>query len=125
MKGANWQKLLQAAERETVRTLKKLPPDLRTRAGKVPVVFEPWVSEDLIDGDIMPDILGLFVGNPFDDTDSIDPMPPQIFLFLESIWEAVEGDEQEFLEEVRLTYLHELGHYLGFNEDDVEERGLG
>jgi predicted Zn-dependent protease with MMP-like domain len=25
---------------------------------------------------------------------------------------------------VRLTYLHELGHYLGWDEDEIAERGL-
>lgn len=25
----------------------------------------------------------------------------------------------------RLTYLHELGHYLGWDEGDLERRGLG
>ena len=29
-----------------------------------------------------------------------------------------------YREEVRITYLHELGHYLGWDEDEVAERGL-
>jgi len=29
-----------------------------------------------------------------------------------------------FREEVERTYLHELGHYLGWDEDDVAARGL-
>ncbi len=29
-----------------------------------------------------------------------------------------------FDQEVRLTYLHELGHYLGLDESDLEKRGL-
>ena len=80
----NWEDLVRLAENETAHTLKKLPPDLGSRAETVPVVFEPWVSAELVDEDIEPDVMGLFVGNPFDVTDSIDPMPPQIFLFLET-----------------------------------------
>ena len=34
------------------------------------------------------------------------------------------GDEADYKEEVRITYFHELGHYLGLEEDDLEERGL-
>ncbi|MBL9126699.1 MAG: metallopeptidase family protein, partial [Verrucomicrobiales bacterium] len=47
-----------------------------------------------------------------------------ILLFLENLWEFVEGDSDGYYEEVRTTYLHELGHYLGLDEIDLEERGL-
>jgi len=50
--------------------------------------------------------------------------PPQILLYLENLWEFAEGSEDVFREEVERTYLHELGHYLGWDEDDVAARGL-
>lgn len=28
-------------------------------------------------------------------------------------------------EEVRITYIHEFGHYLGLDESELESRGLG
>jgi len=43
---------------------------------------------------------------------------------LESLWDAAEQDEDTFCEEVRATYLHELGHFLGLDEDDLIDRGL-
>jgi len=49
---------------------------------------------------------------------------PRIRLFLENVWEWVERDEQDYRDEVATTYLHELGHYLGWDEDDVAQRGL-
>lgn len=125
MNQPDWETLVRIAEKVTAHTLKNLPPDLREHAETVPLVFEPWVSDELANEDIDPDVLGLFVGVPFDVVESLDPMPPQIFIFLESIWEAVEGDEEAFRTEVRLTYLHELGHYLGLDEEDIEARGLG
>ena len=36
----------------------------------------------------------------------------------------LEEDEEIFREEVHTTYLHELGHYLGLDEDDLFDRGL-
>ena len=36
----------------------------------------------------------------------------------------VEGDEEEFRFEVRTTLMHELGHYLGLDEEELDERGL-
>ena len=112
------------AEAETQTTLAGLPPELRERAAALPVVFEPWVSEDLVATGLDPDILGLFVGDAADISASDLPLPPQIFLFLESIWDLAEGEEEAFREEVRTTYLHELGHYLGLDEIDLEDRGL-
>ena len=35
-----------------------------------------------------------------------------------------EEDEEFFCDEVHTTYLHELGHYLGLDEDELTERGL-
>lgn len=124
MDARRWKKLVTIAEAETTATLQRLPPELRDRAAAVPVVFEPWATEDLLEPGMEPDILGLFVGDPHDVTNSPQPLPPQIFLFLESIDDAVDGDEEEFRREVRVTYLHELGHYLGLNEGELEARGL-
>ena len=72
-----------------------------------------------------PDILGLFSGNPHGtEISHADPAPPQISLYLENIMDWAEGDPAGFAEEVRLTYLHELGHFLGWDEDDLAARGL-
>ena len=51
-------------------------------------------------------------------------LPPQIILFLENLWDFAEGDEEIFRDEVHTTFLHELGHYLGLDEDELTERGL-
>ena len=53
------------------------------------------------------------------------PLPAQIILFLENIRDAAEGDDAVYQEEIRATLLHELGHYLGLDEADLDERGLG
>ena len=71
-----------------------------------------------------PDLLGLFSGHAFPDEVSDPPAPPQVYLFLENLWDYCEEDKTTFAEEVRITYLHELGHYLGLEEDDLESRGL-
>ena len=36
-----------------------------------------------------------------------------------------EDDPDTFREEVRITFLHELGHLLGLDEEDLDVRGLG
>jgi len=106
-------------------TQRRLPADVREPALRVPVCYEPHPNEDILSEGWEPDILGLFVG-PSHDADPGDPqpLPSQILLFLENIWDYAEGDEAIYREEVRLTYLHELGHFLGWDESDLEIRGL-
>lgn len=119
-------KLLPGLAREEVReTLGELPPRLREEARRLPVSYERRPNRAMVADGIEPDTLGLFVGPGFDEEESsVDPMPPQILLFLENIWEAAEGDPAKCRMEIRVTYLHELGHFLGLGEDDLDERGL-
>jgi predicted Zn-dependent protease with MMP-like domain len=52
------------------------------------------------------------------------PVPRQIVLFLENLWDFAGSDEGPYREEVRITFIHEFGHYLGLDEGELEERGL-
>ena len=120
---ADWKKLQVLAIEEIEATLEELPAPLRERAKQLPVTFEPAPNAGLIADGIEADSLGLFTGAEFTEEGQV-PMPPQIILFLENLWDFAAQDEEIFLDEVHTTYLHELGHYLGLNEDDLFERGL-
>ena len=119
----NWDKLVELAGNQVEATLAGLPAPLRERASALPVTFERAPNAGLQADGIEPDTLGLFVGPEFAHADAV-PMPPQIILFLENLWDFAEGDEDMFREEVAATFLHELGHYLGLDEDDLNQRGL-
>jgi len=119
----NWEKLCGVALAEVEVTVSALPKPLRERAEKLPVTFERQPNADLQADGIEPDTLGLFAGSEFADEENV-PLPPQIILFLENLWDFAEGDEVIFREEVRTTFLHELGHYLGLDEDEIAGRGL-
>lgn len=122
---AHRDKLQKLALAEVESTLAELPAPLRERAQALPVTFESRPNAGHRRDGIEPDTLGLFVGPDFSYQETAAlPLPPQILLFLENLWEQAEADEEVFREEVRTTYLHELGHYLGLDEDDLFERGL-
>ena len=104
---------------------RQLPPDIRAVARAVPVHYEKAPAPDLLAEGFEPDILGLFTGNPHgQELASDNPAPAQILLYLPSLWDFAEEVVEVFREEVRLTYLHELGHYLGWDEDELTARGL-
>lgn len=117
--------LARQAEKVVTRLQAQLPPELRPLAEGVAVHYESAPSESVLAEGFEPDILGLFTGNPHGTEFSrADPAPPQILLYLDNIWDFTAGEPAAYTEEVRLTYLHELGHYFGWDEDDLTDRGL-
>jgi predicted Zn-dependent protease with MMP-like domain len=119
----DWGRLQDLARDEVAATLASLPLPLRERAGALPVTIERRPSPELCRDGIELDTLGLFVGPEFAD-EGASPLPAQIILFIENLWEQAEGDPEMFRDEIHITYLHELGHYLGLDEDDLFDRGL-
>lgn len=120
-----WDHRREMAEEEVTRTLRRLPTELRERAETLLIRYEDFVGPDLIADGIEPDTLGLFEGCAFgDQLHCEDALPSRIALFLENLWEESDGNETIFREEVRKTYLHELGHFLGLNEDELADRDL-
>ena len=89
----------------------------------MPVSYDARPQLGLIDEGYDSDLLGLFVGAPLSEPDECS-LPPQIILFIENIWDFAEQDDAIFQAEVRTTYLHELGHYLGLDEIDLKDRSL-
>ena len=91
----DWKKLCAVASAEVEKTLAALPEPLRVRAEKLPVTFERQPNADLQADGIEADTLGLFTGPEFAEEENV-PMPPQIILFLENIWDVAETDEKRF-----------------------------
>jgi predicted Zn-dependent protease with MMP-like domain len=120
-----WIRLCAAAQDEVTALLRALPGPLRERARALPVTFEPHPSPDLVADGLEPDLLGLFNGEAFPDgVTGGDALPAHITLYLENLWDYARRDAEIFREEVRRTYLHELGHYLGLDEDALADRDL-
>ena len=108
------------AEEEVAMIATVLPEGVKEQAAACPVSYE---NKPRADDGLGDDLLGLFEGASL--IDEPDPNAlPLIRIFVGNLWEYTERDEQDFRDEVGTTYLHELGHYLGWDEDEVTERGL-
>jgi len=113
------------AQEEVASVLKRLPEDLAVRAREVPVILDAEPGAALVRDRYPGDLLGLFVGLDFSLGESgAQDLPPEIILFWKNIWDFAEHRESMYREEIRKTYLHELGHYLGLGEDDLFDRGM-
>lgn len=109
-----WDKLLALAQKVVEKTMADLPADLAAEARQVPVLFEEECADD-------PEILGHY--GHFEPGEVSDANGP-IILYLRAIEDFCIDEGEDFASEVRITYLHELGHHIGFDEDDLEARGL-
>jgi len=120
------ERLEELAQRVVRVTMHHLPERIKTAVRPCRIELE-WIDDCLEDGEDLPgdDLLGLFEGASLSDPtpDDLDSLP-RIRLFLDSLWDYAEGDPEIFRQEVRITLLHELGHYLGLNEDQVANMGL-
>jgi predicted Zn-dependent protease with MMP-like domain len=117
------------AIRKTVEeVLEGLPAPVRDALGEVTVEVRPMPDPALHAGaDTDPDLLGLYTGTNLMERDAMGgggPALDRIFLFQRNL-ERMCQTEEEVLEQVRITLLHEIGHHVGWDEDEVEERGLG
>lgn len=111
------------ADEELKSLIKVLPADIREAAEKVAISFEEKPGQGSYDDQLEGDELGLFEGPAVMDEPDAGEIP-RIRLFLTNLWQWTAEDEQDFRDEVGTTFLHELGHYLGWDEEEVTERGL-
>lgn len=115
-------------DREVRKAARKLPRQFRQALDRVPVVIQDLPHIELAgEGNehVGPDILGLFDGVPLTETADWEGAlrPNRIFLFQRNLERAAE-DREDLIEQIRITLWHELGHYLGFEEEDMDDLGL-
>lgn len=103
---------------------------VRAALANVPILLEELPSDEVCRSFDPPrsptDIVGLFSGASLMERSTEDPwsqIPPTITLYRKNL-ERLAFDRTRLLDEVRVTLLHEIGHYLGLSEEDLEARGL-
>jgi predicted Zn-dependent protease with MMP-like domain len=113
-------------EQTAARTLEELPEPFASRLRDVPVVLEPRPSRDLVEEGFDPRALGLFEGP--DDLGrrmhAVAERPSRIVVFFANLLDAFPHDD-DLCEQVEVTLLHEIGHFFGLDEDEVDALGLG
>ena len=111
------------------RALREIPPPFREHLHKVDIVVKRRPSrDDLHDAGLAPDesMYGFYRGIPLTERTSGDTLslPDVIHIYQEPLEEDFE-DERELQEEIRVTVLHELGHFFGIDDDRLDEMGMG
>ncbi|MGI5222077.1 metallopeptidase family protein [Nocardia sp. CA-290969] len=96
-----------------------IPPELSRAIDNVVVLIEPRNPDD-------PHLLGLYHGIALTERDSHygGSLPDTVTIYREALL-AVCADEEEVVEEVRITVIHEIAHYFGIDEDRLHQLGWG
>jgi len=104
--------------------LDSLPQEFRSRICNVAVLVEdmPPNQPALRSGQQRRLVLGVFHGVPTTKKSTFDLLrgPDHIVLYQKNI-EAVCSSEAEVREQIRLTVIHELGHYFGLDENQLKD----
>jgi predicted Zn-dependent protease with MMP-like domain len=104
-------------EEHVRRALDSLPTQLARALENVAVVVEDENADD-------PDLFGLYHGVPLPERGSqyAGHLPDRISIYRFPLENEFE-DPAELEQEIRITVLHELGHYFGIDEDRIAELG--
>jgi predicted Zn-dependent protease with MMP-like domain len=111
------------------RAFEALPEPVRRYLANVPITVEDLPDDhDLLDADppLPPTILGLFRGAPYGQKLSADPwshLPSSIVLYQRNL-ERAASSRAGLEKEIATTLVHEVGHFLGLDEDELWARGL-
>jgi predicted Zn-dependent protease with MMP-like domain len=97
--------------------LDSLPSELARALDNVAVVVRDEHPDD-------PDLFGLYEGVPLPERTSADSgrLPDRIAIYRAPLEESF-SDPVELEREIRITVLHELAHYFGFDEERLTELG--
>lgn len=111
--------------------LMELPPAIRAYLSNVVILLEDLPGLEVLqqyDPPASPlQMLGYFSGpSLMDRGEGFTPwsqLPANIILYRRNL-QRYATSREHLIEELRITLLHEVGHFLGLDEDDLEKRGL-
>ena len=104
--------------------LDSLPAELAAEVDNVAIVVEDWPTAEQLDGHAGT-LLGLYEGIPRTERGPMSyagVMPDRITVFRGPLC-AMAHTEDEVARQVRVTVLHEVGHYFGMDDEHLRELG--
>jgi predicted Zn-dependent protease with MMP-like domain len=109
------------------RVLGRIPADFRQAMDNLAIVVEDWPDPDLMEevtGDPDEVLYGVFTGTALPDRrlEDTGELPAVIRLYQGPLEEDF-PDLKELEREVEITVVHEIAHFMGFDEDALQEYG--
>ena len=114
--------------KEVASILNRLPRQFRKELHNIEIVVEERPTRDLLLSvglDPCHDTLyGLYQGIPLPERSVLHPpiLPDKITIFAEPLRRDF-SDPEDLREQIRTTVLHEIAHYFGFDDDEIDKLG--
>ena len=114
--------------KEVARVIDGLPRRFREQLQNVEFVVEKRPRAALLAAEGLDPqrdtLFGIYQGVPLPERSALDPplLPDKITIFSEPLSETFPNLE-ELRAQIRLTVLHEIAHYFGMDEEQIEELG--
>ncbi len=114
-----------AFERRVAEALATIPRRFRDAMSNIAIVVEDEPSDDLLeDMEIEPPdtLFGLYQGTPLTERQWAfgNALPDRILIF-QGPHEREAADEDDLIVSIGETLIHEVGHYFGMSEEEIEE----
>ena len=111
------------------RAVERIPEEIRKYLVNIVITVEKHPSKHFMEEMQLAEnepLLGLFVGVPLPERSVTNPplYPDMIYLFQEHL-EAMCESFEELEEEIEVTVVHEVAHYIGMTEERLAELGYG
>lgn len=115
-------------KKEVARVLSEIPEEFGRRLQNVEIIIEKRPTRAQMERmglDPIADVLyGIYEGTPLSDRSAFDLplLPDRITIFSDSLRRDF-PDPEELRNQIRLTVLHEIAHYFGIDEEEIEKLG--
>ena len=110
-------------EQVAAQAIEGLPAELRARLHNLTITLEPRPSMRVVSQGFDPRAFGLFDAPVLIEHALPEEEPTQIVLYTSNLLTAA-ADPEALARQVEITMLHEIAHYFGFEEDDMDRLGL-
>ena len=115
-------------KKEVAKVINRLPRQFRKGLQNIEIVVEERPTRDLLFSvglDPRYDTLyGLYQGVPLPERSALYPpiLPDKITIFSEPLLRDF-SDPEDLREQIHATVIHEIAHYFGFDDDEIDKLG--
>ena len=110
------------------RAFRDLPMGIQQALDNVAILVEDWPEVDELEmagPEGREGLLGLYTGVPLSEREGGDPSLPDTITLFQRPLESECTSRDELTQEIKTTLRHEVGHYLGMSEEELERLGYG
>ena len=107
----------------------RIPEEIRAHLENIVITVQDEPDDEMLDEAGVPPgetLFGLYLGVPLIERSIFDPplYPDMIYIFKGPL-EAAFSSRKQLIEEIEITVVHEVAHYLGLSDDDLDRLGYG